>query len=99
MKRLLALGVIAVAALANGQDPRSADASHSAAPSVVHSRTHNRPAGWGDCGARTEQKGCRDPFLRRRHRVHGDHDGYEQPAKRHTRVRVQKTARSEVWSR
>lgn len=90
MKRWLALGVIAVAAVAHGQDPRIVDGSHSAAQSAVHSRTHNRQAGWGDCGARAGQKGCRDPFLRRRHRAHGDHDGYEQPA---TRKRVIKYSR------
>lgn len=91
MRRWLVLGAISlITAAAHGQHSTIRDTSHPAVQSAVHSRTHNRPSGWGDCGARTGQKGCRDPFLRRRHRAHGDHDGYEQPSRKHLGQHIKK---------
>ena len=79
---MLSLVIAAQTAMAYGQETNTTDNSRHHPHMLLHSRTHNRPAGWGDCGSAPGQKSCHDPFLRRRHRAHGDHDGYEQPVHR-----------------
>lgn len=80
----LALTVSLIVGTASSQGYPTLSEPAVATGSLPRTSTHNRKSGWGDCSVTPRNSGkhpCRDPFLRRRHRAHGDHDIHEQPVR------------------